>query len=87
VFGKKSILPTSEESTLMHKVDINVHDKHLQLIFYSEENVAVAVSQLSRSEMHAIINMISDYAKKADWGLDGAMFECPQRDVRPERTH
>jgi len=59
----------------MHKVDINVHDKHLQLIFYSEENVAVAVSQLSRSEMHAIINMISDYAKKADWGLDGAMFE------------
>ena len=87
VFGKKSILPTSEESTLMHKVDINVHDKHLQLIFYSEENVAVAVSQLSRSEMHAIINMISDYAKKADWGLDTAILEWPQRDAKPERTH
>ncbi|MEO1926952.1 MAG: hypothetical protein ABGY08_13365 [Gammaproteobacteria bacterium] len=59
-------MPTSEEPTLMHKVDINVHDKHLQLIFYSKENVAIAVSQLNRSEMHIIINMISDYAKKAD---------------------
>ena len=43
VFEKKTILPASEEPTLMHKLDINVHDKHLQLIFYSEENVAIAI--------------------------------------------
>jgi len=68
VFEKKTILPASEEPTLMHKLDINVHDKHLQLIFYSEENVAIAISQLNRSKMHIIISMISDYAKKSRLG-------------------
>jgi hypothetical protein len=84
---KKSIPPTPEEPTLMTKVDIKVHDKHLKLTFYNEDNVAIAISQLNRSEMHIIISMMSDYAKKADWGLDDAILEWPQRDARPERTH
>ena len=86
-FEKKSIPATPEEPTLMTKVDIKVYGKHLKLIFYNEDNVAIAISQLNRSEMHIIISMISDYAKKADWGLDTAILEWPQRDAKPERTH
>jgi len=71
----------------MTKVDVKVHDKHLKLIFYNEDNVVIATSQLNRSEMHIIISMISDYAKKADWGLDTAKLEWPQRDAKPERVH
>lgn len=86
-FEKKSIPATPEEPTLMTKVDIKVHDKHLKLIFYNEKNGVIATSQLNRSEMHIIISMISDYAKKADWGLDTAILEWPEGDAKPERTH
>ena len=86
-FEKESIPATPEEPTLMTKVDVKVHDKHLKLIFYNEDNVVIATSQLNRSEMHIIISMISDYAKKADWGLDTAKLEWPQRDAKPERAH
>ena len=86
-FEKKSIPATPKEPTLMTKVDIKVHDQNLKLIFYDEESGVIATSQLNRSEMHIIISMISDYAKKADWGLDTAILEWPQEGAKGKRAH